>query len=352
MTLRTRHMRPPAVGPGRPGLVWPVALDPSGRDGPTEAQARGRGWVRATRGLYVPADLDPTLATDQRIVTAAALLPPGGALTGWAALRWSGARHLDGMRGRVDLPVPLAVPPSSLRPRRGVRLTEAAYLRRALVEVDGLTLTTPCASTAFEVLHAPSLVDAVAVVDRACAADLVSLAEMEAWTERLAGARWVTRLRTTIALADENCWSPAETAMRLCWLDIGIRTIVCNRPVFDLEGRFLGTPDLLDLELGVAGEYDGPLHLAGQQRAKDIRREGVFRRAGLEYVEMVAADLGDTTDFIQRTVDARQRARAIPGVRRWTATPPDGWVSTHTVARRRALTPWQRARFLRWQREH
>lgn len=191
----------------------------------------------------------------------------------------------------------LAIPPSALRPRRGITLTEAEHLRAQVVDVDGLTLATPCASTAFEVLHAPSLADAVAIVDRACAADLVSRAEMGAWADRLAGVRWVTRLRTTIALADENCWSPAETAMRLCWLDIGITKVVCNRPVFDLEGRFLGTPDLLDLDLGVAGEYDGPLHLAGHQRAKDIRREGAFRRAGLEYVEMVAADLADRADF-------------------------------------------------------
>lgn len=81
--------------------------------------------------------------------------------------------------------------------------------------------------------------------------------------------------------------------------------------------------------------------------AKDIRREATFRRAGLEYVEMVAADLADPRDFLRRTDDARRRAAGL--VRGWTLTPPTGWVETHTVELRRSLEPWQRARFLRWQ---
>jgi len=39
------------------------------------------------------------------------------------------------------------------------------------------------------------------------------------------------------------------------------------------------------------------LHLAGKQRAKDIRREGDLRAVGLEYVTMVSADLRDQSGF-------------------------------------------------------
>ena len=225
--------------------------------------------------------------------------------------------------------------------------TAEEALRRETVDVDGLTLSPHAGSVDYAVRNAVGLEEAVALIDRACAADLVSLAELRAWADRHDGHRWITRLRKAVALADENCWSPMETVMRLCWRGLGITRVVCNRPVFALDGTFLGTPDVLDVDTGTAGEYDGALHLAGRQRSKDIRREGLFRRHGLEYVEMVAGDLADASDFERRTLDAR--ARAVTLERRWTLTPPPWWVETHTVALRRALTDHQRERFLRWQ---
>jgi len=327
--------------------MWPVAIDANGVTGPTPAQARGRHWEPSTRGLYLPVDRDPALVVEQRIVTAAALLPDDGAVTGWGALKWAGARHLDGTRGRHELAVDLAVPGPVIRSRPGIRLTEELHLRRETIELDGLTLSAHVASVAFAVRHATTLEEAVAIIDRACAADLVSIAEMRAFRQSLAGRRWVSRLDAAVNLAVENCWSPMETVLRLCWRSMGITNVACNRPVFALDGTFLGTPDVLDIDTGTAGEYDGELHLAGRQRAKDIRREGVFRRHGLEYVEMMASDLRDTADFRRRTTDARRRAATLS--RNWTLTSPPRWIETHTVEQRRALTPWQRDRFLRWQ---
>ena len=300
-----------------------------------------------TRGLYLPVERDPALAVEQRIVTAAALLPPGGAVTGWAALKWAGAKQLDGSRGRVELPVDLAVPGRVVRGRPGIRITTEQRLREETVEHHGLTLSAHTGSLAFAIRHAVSLEEAVALVDRVCAVDLVSIAEMQAHRSLLVGQRWVSRLDAALDLAVENCWSPMETVLRLRWRGMGITNVVCNRPVFALDGTFLGTPDVLDVDTGTAGEYDGALHLAGRQRSKDIRREGLFRRHGLEYVEMVAGDLADASDFERRTLDAR--ARAVTLERRWTLTPPPWWVETHTVALRRALTDHQRERFLRWQ---
>ncbi|TNM49504.1 hypothetical protein FHP29_01215 [Nocardioides albidus] len=349
MVLRTRHMTPPSVDPRRPGLVWPVAIDPAGITGPTPAQARGPAWVAGPRGLHLPAGLDPSNSTDQRIVTGAALLPPGGAVTGWAALRWAGARHLDGWRGRVELPVALAVPRPPIRARAGIDVTTQAALLDRVVEVDGLTLSPHAGSVAYAVRCALSLDEAVALIDRACAADLVSLAEMTQWADRSGGGRWVSRLRTAIGLAEENCWSPKETTLRLVCQRLALGELVCNRPVFDLAGSHLGTPDLLAVDVGLVLEYDSLLHLDAARRGVDVNREAVFRRAGLEYVEMVTADLRDPTDFRRRTLDARERARLMNAERRWTLTPPPRWVETHTVDRRRALTAYERMRFLRWQ---
>ncbi len=56
--------------------------------------------------------------------------------------------------------------------------------------------------------------------------------------------------------------------MRMIWVvDAGLPRPLCNMPIFDRHGRHIGTPDLLDPVAGVVGEYDGALHLAGEQRA-------------------------------------------------------------------------------------
>ena len=51
------------------------------------------------------------MTTEQRILEAAALLPPHGAVTGWAALHWLGAtRWFSGVGADESLvPIPLAV---------------------------------------------------------------------------------------------------------------------------------------------------------------------------------------------------------------------------------------------------
>ncbi|MBC7275912.1 MAG: hypothetical protein H5T77_05410 [Nocardioides sp.] len=191
--------------------------------------------------------------------------------------------------------------------------------------------------------------EAVRWIDLVAAGDLISVQELAAYEKKLATWEGVDHLREALIHADENVWSPAEVDLRLTWtIRLGLQHVVTNRPVFDLDGRHIGTPDVLDLERGVVGEYDGGLHLAGKQRAKDLRREGEFRRVGLEYVTMVAADRRDPSDFKRRTLEARARASRIPTSEwSWTIDPPRWWVSTSTVAERRALPRAQRVRFLR-----
>ena len=77
--------------------------------------------------------------------------------------------------------------------------------------------------------------------------------------------------------------------MRLIWvLDAGFPARCATCPSSTDAGRHIGTPDLLDPEAGVVGEYDGALHLERAQRrhATAIARSA-FRRVGLEYFTMV-----------------------------------------------------------------
>ena len=136
--------------------------------------------------------------------------------------------------------------------------------------------------------------------------------------------------------------------MRLVWtLVAALPPPLCNVPVFDLAGRHIGTPDLLEPLAGVVGEYEGDVHLERRQRGVDVRREQAFRDVGLEYFPVVAADWRDEALMAGRMRSAYERARhQRPGSRAWTIDPPAWWVPTDTVARRRALSDAERLRLL------
>ncbi|WP_344147353.1 hypothetical protein [Nocardioides koreensis] len=281
---------------------------------------------------------------------AAALLPSYGGVTGWGALRWSGGHWFDGLTdgGRTLLPVTLAAG-GNIRERPGVRICEEGLNPKDLCELDGLRITTAVRSVCYEMRYAASDRLAVVALDMATFSDLVSIDEL--WAYALAHAAWtgIPRCRRAAGLADENSWSPRETLLRLVWeLDAGLRRPLCNVPIFDESGRHIGTPDLFDPQAGVAGEYDGALHLLGAQRARDLRREEKFRNHGLEYVTMLAGDQADPAGLVARLLATFDRASAIPASRkRWTLTPPPWWVDTTTVLARRELTEAQRLRLLR-----
>ena len=293
----------------------------------------------------MPASIDPDDA-QQRVLEAAVLLPNVGAVTGWAAYAWVGAKWFAGMgAGR---PVTLATYGHKIVTQPGLAVSAERMPPPERCWVDGLPMTNPARSIVFEMRYAPYVREAVRWLDLAMASDHVSLNEVAAYVSTLNGWTGVGTAREAISLADENVWSPTEVDLRLLWrIDLGLTALVCNRPVFDLDGRHLGTPDVLDLEAGVVGEYDGKLHLEGKRRAVDLAREGLFRAVGLEYVTMVSRDLGDPGGFLRRTLEARSRARQIPAAdRRLTIEPPRWWTPTHTVEQRRALSAVERERFL------
>jgi hypothetical protein len=123
---------------------------------------------------------------------------------------------------------------------------------------------------------------------------------------------------------------------------------LCNHPVFDRFGHHIGTPDLLDPEAGVVGEYNGALHLEGAQRRRDRTREEAFRRVGLECFTMLAGDSSRPDLMADRMHAARSRARWVaPTNRDWTVELPSWWIPTVTVEQRRNLDEGQRARLLK-----
>jgi hypothetical protein len=242
----------------------------------------------------------------------------------------------------------VAVLHGKIRGQPGIRVTSEFIPLRDRAVVDGLPVTSPLCATAFEMRYAADERAAGRVMSLVAAADLVSVEEMDSYKELLYHWRGIPQLRRGLLLAEENVWSPWEFDLAVAWrVDAGLPRALLNRPVFDLDGRHVGTPDLLDPTAGVVGEFNGEVHLRRRQRAADLEREEAFRRLGLEFFTAVAEDFADRDRLVARMRACHARARARPASdRRWTVVPPPWWTSTHTVARRRALSPAQRERYL------
>lgn len=331
--------------PGRPGLEQAHRLDPLGEKGPTKGQSQTRGWRAVAPGWFRPAGEPPSV--EQRIVEASYRVPGSGGITGWAALRWLGGRWFDGTGpdgSTLDVPVTMVTAHRSHTP--GVRYTKERLRPDELTETDGLTVTTAVRSVMFEARHADCLADAVIAMDMACFNDLVSLAEIRKAVDESKAWTGIQQARDALSLASENAWSPAEVVFRMLWTETAeLGPVVCNAPIFDLNGRHLLTPDLFDPVAGVVGEYQGAHHFERSQRRRDMTRETLLRDHGLEYVERVAGE--ETTRFLIRLRSAYARAARLPADhRRFTLTPPPSWIETETVAQRRALLPHQRASLL------
>jgi hypothetical protein len=337
----------PPFHPHRPGLVLPVAVDPSGRAGPTRGQARGRKWRASSHGLVVPADV--TVTSQQRALEASAVLRDDEAVTGWAALDWLGARWFDGTSNGVEpRDVPL-VARRHLLTQPGFSVSQEFLDPEEIEVVDGLPITRAVRSVVFEMRRAANLGDAVVALDMACYSDLVSIAEVSAYVAQLGPVTGIQQARDALAEADENSWSPRESQMRGVWTRrAGLARPRCNAPVFTSDGRHVGTPDLVDPRLGLLGLYNGCDHLTLVGASFDRDQEAAYRDLGLEPVTMLATDWSDLDAFVGRVHQAARRARDQHDVRRWTLTPPRGWTPTATVEQRRALTADQRRRYLRY----
>lgn len=109
-------------------------------------QARGPRLRQTSVGFDVPASVDGVV--EQRILEQGSRIRTFGAVTGWASLRWQGARFFDGSAdaGEGRLPVPLEVVGGDLRNRGLVVARMLSARRRATFlppESCAWTLTPP-----------------------------------------------------------------------------------------------------------------------------------------------------------------------------------------------------------------
>ncbi len=109
-------------------------------------------------------------------------------------------------------------------------------------------------------------------------------------------------------------------------LELGMGEPEINVPVFDLDGRFLGAPDLLDLEAGLAIEFDGAVHRERRKHREDNVREEGLERGGLVVARADSLDLtAHRPQLGRRLAAARADALGNRRPRHWTVVEPSWW---------------------------
>lgn len=246
---------------------------------------------------------------------------------GWAAAYWTGVRFLDGTWRGLPTPILLCLGDRGrLRDGAGVTLCRSRLAVPDVTTVRGLPVTTPV-RTAFDGTRlAPTLVEAVVFLDMLLAAGILKPAEFAAYLpEHRPVWKGVGQARDALALADRATKSPPETRLRMLWmLRAGLPRPLVNRPVFTLDGRLIGVPDLLDPDSATVGEYDGEEHRELPNHTSDNVREEDLEDHGMVVTRVTRLDMRRPDLTVQRLTRAWSRGMSRDRRRdRWTLEQPE-----------------------------
>ncbi len=343
------HRMHPPPRLGRPALVRPVPVDPSGKSGPTRGASRSPRWRHTGIGLFVPVDAEFTQPA-QRILEATGAMVRPCVVTGWASLHLAGARWFEGSNEYGgELPVPLRVGPhrrATTAP--GITVDRRRVLPGEIVMRHGIACLNVHRSLLDEVIRRGDLRQAVAAIDMVLFAELTTLARFRAWLDTVPRTPGLPLVRAACSLAVEGAQSPQETALRLLWqLDARLPPPRSNVDLHGENGAFLGRPDLVSPELAVLAEYNGAHHLDVRRHRRDLTRDDGFRNHGLQVVSVVAGELRRPELVVARLHAAVRRAQESEVPARWvlhgpSGPPPDldarfeSWASQLSRARRKA----------------
>lgn len=262
--------------------------------GITKAQVAGPRWSRIVRGVHgYPADpADPMT----RILAVAELMPKGAAIGGWAALFLQRVRDLDGRTGpggATLLPVPVCIgPPGRMASRNGIAVDRSRLTEDDITEAAGIRVTT-AVRACVDIACWHGVEEGIVAGDAAVRFGAVRADEIRAYVATRGPVRGIPWARTAAALVDGHAESCPESRLRNVWVvDAGLPVPLVNPDILDLDGGFrVGRSDLLGLEAGMVGEYDGDGHRTLAQHTADNDREEGFERLGLTVVRATALDL-------------------------------------------------------------
>lgn len=256
----------------------------------TAAQARERGISptvlrrmiregvirRVFRGVYVDAAAEDSLLSRAQ---ALGLVVPATAVVTDECAAW--AQGVDLLaRGDHVIPPPLSIHQPLEHTR--VRQAGTAGGRRTLGAHDvessnGIQMTTGL-RTACDLARLRPRPRGLAALDALQRRWGFTAEEVAGEISRFIGFRGVVRLRELGPLADPRAESPAESAMRLLWIDAGLPTVTTQIAVLDDWGSPIYRLDMGLPAIRYAAEYDGlAWHSSHEQRERDRRRRTWLR---------------------------------------------------------------------------
>ena len=234
---------------------------------------------RVFRGVYVDSAADDDLLMRARALSL--VVPPTAVVTDECAA-W--ARGVDLVaRGDHVIPPPVMVVQPHGRGR--VRQRGSDGRRRMLTARDVETLhgvrVTTALRTALDLARTRPRARGIAALDAMLRTGEFTHEEMLKEVQRFKGFRGVVRLRALAPLADPRAESPAESVMRLLWLDAGLPTPTLQIPIHDHVGWEIYRLDMGLPAIRYAAEYDGvEWHSSPAQRARDRERRAWLRDEG------------------------------------------------------------------------
>lgn len=256
--------------------------------GVTRGQLRGARYRRLGSGLYRWAGLQesPLLL----LTAVAKRLPDCAAFSG------NTAAWLHGLDVAPCDPIEVILPdPVSSRRRAGVLVRRASLRADEIVMRRGLP-TTSALRTVVDLGGRGPLVEGVVAADLALHAQLISIAELRAYVAEHPGAKGIARLRRVAELADPKTESPMETRLRMLLVLGGLPRPEVQASIRDVQGHFLGRPDLLFRAHRLAIEFDGANHR--ERLVDDNRRQNGLVGAGFTLLRFTAADVYRTPDRV------------------------------------------------------
>lgn len=274
-------------------LGEPFTLDQARARGVSERVvhrlARDGTLRRVFRGVYVDSAADDDLLMRARALSL--VVPPTAVVTDECAA-W--ARGVDLVaRGDHVIPPPVSIvqPHGHGRVRqRGADGGRRLLFPRDVETLHGIRLTTSL-RTALDLARTRSRFGGIAALDAMLRTRDFSHEEMLREIARFRGFRGVVRLRTLAPLADPRAESPAESVLRLLWLDAGLPAPTPQVPICDDAGWEVYRLDLGLPEIRYAAEYDGVAwHSSPAQRARDRQRRAWLRDERGWVVDVLGTD--------------------------------------------------------------
>lgn len=297
----------------------------------TLSRLHSEGLIRRMlKGVYAAADLVDTV--DTRIAALSLVVPPTAVITDETAAWVHG----------VDIGAPgdhLRVPPICMFQLAGnTRLRnqlcasgQRAMLPEDLIQIGDLLVATPL-RTALDLGRLRPRDRAIGALDALLRLQVFALGDLLDQVERFRGERGVVQLRELAPIADARAESPAESVLRLRWLDTnGLPPPIPQVPILDDAGNELFYLDLGLPEIRYAAEYDGAeWHSSDAAKERDRRRRAwlrdvrswtidVFKKDdvfGADQTVQVALRHGIIAARRAMSAPAKSAARRYPDLRR------------------------------------